>query len=142
MIVLVVVGLLFVAMIVFAVLSARKDWHWFNPVLLVFIFIASVVGIAAMSQTLQLRLAAIKALEKETKRVAKAEEERQTVLYGDLQSTTYGPMSLRGLNQQLELLQLGRGRVWLGGTVANQNGKITFTFPAAQPEVELSLIHI
>jgi len=143
MIILAVVGLLFIAMIVFAVLSARKDWHWFNPVLLVFIFIAGVVGIAAMSQTLQLRLAAIKALEGATKRLARAETERQMVIFGDLKSSTYGPNSLRGLNQQLELLQLGRGRVWLGGKVANQNGKVTFTFSAAQPEVDenLSLVN-
>ena len=143
MIFLVVIGLLFIAMIVFAVLSARKDWFWLNPVLLVFIFIAGVVGIAAMSQTLQLRLAAMKKVDSETKRMVRAEKERQEVIFGDLNSSTYGPNSLRGLNQQLELLQLGRGRVWPGGTVANENGKIKFTFPAPQPEIDnadLSLV--
>ena len=143
MIFLIVIGLLFIAIIVAAVLSARNEWYWLNPVLLVFIFIAGVVGVAAMSQTLQLRLKAMKKVADVTQRAERAAAERQRVIFGDLKSSTYGPESLRGINQQLELLQLGRGRVWDGGTVANENGKIKFTFAQEQAKVDnkdLSLV--
>lgn len=144
MIFLIVIGLLFIAIIVAAVLSARNEWYWLNPVLLVFIFIAGVVGVAAMSQTLQLRLKAMKKVADVTQRAERAAVERQRVIFGDLKSSTYGPESLRGINQQLELLQLGRGRVWDGGTVANENGKIKFTFAQEQAKVDnkdLSLVN-
>ncbi len=140
-----VLGLLFVAMIVFAVLSARQDWHWLNPVLLVFIFLAGSAGMIGMAQTLHLRRSVLKQISDAQQRVDRAEEQRQKIIFGDLKSSTYGPESLRGLNQQVELLQLGRGRVWPGGKVANEDGEIKFTFPAEQPEVEdenMSLVNV
>jgi len=148
MILFAVLGLLFIAMIVFAVMSARKDWHWLNPVLLVFIFIAGSAAMIGMGQTLHLRRGVLSKLDKEQKRVVRAETQRQELLYGDMSSSEYGPKSLRGLSQQNELLQLGRGRVWSGHklpkppetqlpkTIANVDGEIEFKFPAEQPEVE------
>ncbi len=131
-----ILGLLFIAMVVLAVLSAKKDWHWLNPVLLVFIFIAGSAGMIGMAQTLHLRRTAVSAVDKQLKRVTQAEENRQKFIFGDISSAEYGPESLRGRSQQLELMQLGRGREWAGGTVANVGGQIVFTFAAEQPEVE------
>lgn len=131
-----VLGLLFIAMIVFAVLSAKKDWHWLNPVLLVFIFIAGSAAFIGMAQTLHLRRGVLSKLNQVQKRVTEKETLRQKLIYGDIESSEYGPNSLRGLSQQVELLQLGRGRVWSGGTVSNIEGEIKFTFPAEQPEIE------
>ncbi len=131
-----ILGLLFIAMVVLAVLSAKKDWHWLNPVLLVFIFIAGSAGMIGMAQTLHLRRTALKAVDKQTKRVADQEALRQKVIFGDISSAEYGPESLRGLSQQLELMQLGRGREWGGGKVTHVEGQIKFTFAVEQPEVE------
>ncbi|QEG25065.1 hypothetical protein [Mariniblastus fucicola] len=131
-----VLGLLFIAMIVLAVLSAKKDWHWLNPVLLVFIFLAGSAAMIAMAQTLHLRRTALKKLNTAEQRVATAEKNRQEMIFGDISSAEYGPNSLRGLSQQVELMQLGRGREWSGGTVENVDGEIKFTFPTEQPENE------
>lgn len=136
MILFAILGLLFIAMIVFAVMSARKDWHWLNPVLLVFIFLAGSAGMIGMAQTLHLRRGVMSKIEKAQKRVVEQEAMRQQLVYGDISSAEYGPNSLRGRAQQLELLQLGRGRSWAGGTVSNADGEIEFKFPAEQPEVE------
>jgi hypothetical protein len=132
-------------MIAFAVISARKDWHWLNPVLLIFIFIAGSAGMIGMAQTLHMRRSVLKKIEGERSRVVRAEEQQQKLVYGDLNSAEYGPESLRGRAKQLELLQLGRGRVWEGGTVSNEDGEIKFAFPAEQPEVEdenMSLVNV
>ena len=140
-----VLGLLLIAMIVFAVISARKDWHWLNPVLLIFIFIAGAAGMIGMAQTLHLRQGVLKKLEDGRDRVARAEEQRQKIIYGDINSAEYGPNSLRGLAQQVELLQLGRGRVWDGGKVTIEDGELKFAFPAEQPAVEdenMSLVNV
>jgi hypothetical protein len=131
-----VLGLLLVAMIVFAVLSAKKDWHWLNPVLLIFIFIAGSAGMIGMAQTLHLRRGVLKKISDGTEKLERLEKEKQKVIYGDIASSEFGPDSLRGISQQVELLQLGRGRVWSGGEVKNENGEIEFKFPAEQPEIE------
>lgn len=136
MILFAILGLLFIAMIVFAVMSARKDWHWLNPVLLVFIFLAGSAAMVAMAQTLHLRRGVMSKIDKAQQRVADKEKQRQELIFGDISSAEYGPNSLRGRSQQLELLQLGRGRVWAGGTVSNTDGEIEFKFPAEQPEVD------
>jgi len=110
-----------------------------------------------MAQTLHLRRGVLKKIDKERDRVVRAESQKQKLIFGDINSAEYGPESLRGLAQQVELLQLGRGRVWAGGTVAylpgekledgtEEDGEIKFTFPAEQPEVEdednMSLLHV
>lgn len=136
MILFAILGVLLIAMIVFAVMSARKDWHWLNPVLLVFIFIAGSAAMVGMAQTLHLRRGVISKIEKLRDRAVSQEKLRQELVFGDLNSAEYGPDSLRGRSQTLELLQLGRGRVWEGGTVSNTDGEIQFTFPAEQPAVE------
>lgn len=137
MILFAILGLLFIAMIVFAVMSARKDWHWLNPVLLVFIFIAGSAAMIGMAQTLHLRRGVLKKIDRERIRAVKAEADRQEAIFGNISSAVYGPNSLRGLSQQVELLQLGRGRVWTGGKVkpADQ-GELRFEFPSEQPAVE------
>lgn len=131
-----ILGLLFIVMVVLAVLSARKDWHWLNPVLLVFIFLSGSAGMIGMAQTLHLRRKALSAVEEQLERATRFEAERQQVIFGEYSSAEYGPESLRGLSQQIELMKLGRGREWSGGTVTNNNGPITFTFPAEQPDVD------
>ena len=136
MILFAILGLLLIAMIVFAVMSARKDWHWLNPVLLVFIFIAGSAAMIGMAQTLHLRRGVLSKIKQVRDRAVSQEKLRQELVFGDLNSAEYGPKSLRGLSHQLELLQLGRGRVWEGGSVSNSDGEIQFTFPVEQPAVE------
>ena len=140
-----VLGILFIVMVVLAVLSARNDWHWLNPVLLVFIFIAGSAGMIGMAQTLHLRRVALKKVDTQQKRALQEEDELQTILYGDISSLEYGPKSLRGVSQQVELMQLGRGREWPNGKVTVEEGEIKFAFAEAQPEVaneNMSLVNV
>lgn len=130
-----ILGLIFIAMVVLTVMSV-KDWHWLNPVLLILIFIAGSAGMIGMAQTLHLRTEAQAKLASLTKRADTAEANQQMAVYGDVNSTEYGPESLRGVNQQVNLMMIGRGRTWEGGTVANNNGDIEFTFPVVQGAVE------
>lgn len=130
-----ILGLIFIAMVVLTVLSV-KDWQWLNPVLLILIFIAGSAGMIGMAQTLHLRTKAQAKLESLRERADTAEANAQQAIYGDVNSTEYGPESLRGINQQVNLMMLGRGRTWEGGSVSNQNGNIEFTFPEVQGAVE------
>ena len=131
-----ILGLLFIVTVVLTVLSAKNDWHWLNPVLLIFIFIAGSAGMIGMAQTLNGRKTVLKKIEDLGKKIETAEAARQKVIYGDLNSDSYGPESLRGSGQRLELMKLGRGRTWANGSVKNVNGAIEFTFPSEQPVVE------
>ena len=130
-----ILGLLFIASIVFAVMS-RKDWHWLNLVLLVFVFMAGAAGMVAMAQTLHLRKTAVKKYTDAYNNAQNLEKQANEAIFGDPNSSEYGPDSLRGVAQQIKLLRIGRGRVFSGGTASNVDGNIRFEFPAELPSVD------
>lgn len=135
MIVYAILGLLLVAVIVFAVMS-RKDWHWLNLVLLVFVFMAGAAGMVAMAQTLHLRKTAVKKYNDALVKRVDLEKRANEAVYGSPNSPEYGPDSLRGVTQQVKLMRIGRGRVFSGGTVSNVDGNIRFEFPAELPDTD------
>ncbi len=133
MIVYAILGLLLVAVIVFVVLSA-KDWHWLNLVLIVFVFIAGSAAMLAMAQTLHLRTKAIKRYDSALKDAQAKTQLANDAVFGKADSAEYGADSVRGLAQQVNLLRIGRGRVYSNGSVSNTDGQIRFEFPTELPD--------
>lgn len=130
-----ILGLLLIGMIVLAVLS-RKDWHWLNLVLLIFVFIAGSAAMISMAQTLFLRRNAYIAWDRAVTAAKKADDALEIAIFGDVDSAEYSSDSLRGVSQELNLLQIGRGRTISNGKVSNNNGQIRFEFPEEQPAAQ------
>ena len=135
-----IIGLVFVLLIVFGVLSA-KNWHWLNIVFLILTFVAGVAACGAMAKSLKLRRDNIADAEKWEKQKEKNEEQANLAIFGSPNSISYDSKSLRGINELLTRELHGRGRVWAGGTVsfkgndADDPNRI-FKFSAARESVD------
>ena len=135
-----IIGLVFVLLIVFGVLSA-KNWHWLNIVFLILTFVAGVAACGAMAKSLKLRRDNINEAEKWEKQKEKNQEQANLAIVGSPNSISYDSKSLRGINELLTREMHGRGRVWAGGTVsfkgndADDPNRI-FKFSAARESVD------
>ncbi len=133
MILYIVFGLIFVALIVIAILSA-KEFHWVNSLLLIFLFLSTAAASMGLAGVLHKRSKAVKNLATKEKNLTRVSADYNKAVFGDADAIGFGKSSLRALSAQLDLLQVGRGRVWNGGKVVAADGDWTFTFPAAVPE--------
>ncbi len=159
MISLVIVGVLFVLVVVFCVLSA-KQWHWANIVFLILCYLAGVAAAAGSAKVLDKRrkvLARVKASEmklfgsgkdsdgnglydevdangkvREGANMALLNQE-SFVRYGAPDTPSYSPDSLRGLSERYRLQMMGRGRLWASGKVTVDGDNRVFTFAEARP---------
>ena len=122
-----IVGLMFVLVVVFGVLSA-KQWHWSNVVLLVLCFITATTAIMGMTKAYKLRMNAFKKLEQEQKRFDRAEQEAILATTGDPASTLYEAGCLRAVSEELSREIEGRGRVWSNGQIVKENNNRIFNF--------------
>ncbi len=145
-----IIGLIFVLLIVFGVLSA-KNWHWVNIVFLILTFVAGSAATAAMAKSLKLRRDNIKNAMDQEKRAVDNEAKMNLAIYGSPNSISYDPGSLRGMNELLTRELYGRGRVWSSGTVTFKgddpdDGNRIFTFPeprdAANPQNQMKGIQV
>ena len=132
MILYIVFGLIFLALIVIAVMSA-KEFHWVNSLLLIFLFLSTAAASMGLAGVLHRRTKAVKKLSKVEKNLTRVRADYNKAVFGDADAIGFGKSSLRALSAQLELLRVGRGRVWNGGTVVEADGEWTFTFPTAVP---------
>jgi hypothetical protein len=132
MILYIVFGLIFLALVVIAVMSA-KEFHWVNSLLLIFLFLSTAAASMGLAGVLHKRTKAVKKLSTIEKRLDKVHADYNKAVFGDADAIGFGKSSLRALSAQLDLLQVGRGRVWNGGKVAAADGEWTFTFPTAVP---------
>jgi len=80
------------------------------------------------------RTKVVRKLAKVQKNLTKVRADYNKAVFGDADAIGFGKSSLRALSAQLDLLQVGQGRVWNGGAVAAADGEWTFTFPNAVPE--------
>jgi len=132
MILYIVYGLIFLALIVIAVLSA-KEFHWVNSLLLIFLFLSTAAASMGLAGVLHKRSKAVKKLSAVEKRLTKVQADYNKAVFGGADAIGFGKSSLRALSAKLDLLRVGRGRVWNGGTVVAADGEWTFTFPTAVP---------
>ncbi len=126
-----VIGLAFVLLIVFAVLSA-KQWHWLNIVFLILTFLVGVAATAAMAQCYQRRLDEQSAAENAMEDAMEWKEKARMAVFGSVTSIEYDADSLRGLDQLLQLATYGRGRVWNRGTPTADGNNREFAFEVAR----------
>ncbi len=133
MILYIVLGLIFLALIVIAILSA-KELHWVNSLILIFLFLSTAAASMGLAGVLFKRTKAVQKLTSVQKKLTKANADYNTAVFGGADAIGFGKASLRSLSAQLDLLQVGRGRVWNGGKVTPADGEWTFTFPNPVPE--------
>ncbi len=127
-----IIGLVFILLIVFTVLT-RETWHWINIVMLNLTFLAGLGAIIGLSKVTHMRSSDI---QEALKYEALAEENKRKAdfaIYGDPASIIYDRGSLRGEVLALDLVREGRGRVWSGGQVALQDNLRKFVFAVEQP---------
>ena len=132
MILYIVYGLIFLALIVIAIMSA-KEFHWVNSLLLIFLFLSTAAASMGLAGVLHQRSKAVKKLSTAEKKLTRVRADYNKAVFGDADAIGFGKSSLRALSAQLDLLRVGRGRVWSGGTVVAADGEWTFTFPTAVP---------
>ncbi len=128
-----IIGLVFIILIVFTVLSA-KTWHWVNIVFVNLCFLAAVGAAAGMAQVFELKHTQLQDLEASEKLLEKNQEDARLAVYGPTDAKGYDRGSLRGIAHESNLENTGQGRVWSGGTVAAAGTDRTFQFPAPRPD--------
>ncbi len=127
-----IIGLVFLLLVVFAVLSA-KSWHWINIVFLILTFIAGVGACAGLSQVMKLRSDLMKNADRQEERRIRLEAQANEAVVGAPDSIEFGRDSLRGINELLTQEMAGRGRVWTSGQVSEAAANRVFQFAAARP---------
>jgi hypothetical protein len=130
-----IIGLIFILLIVFSVMSS-KDWHWVNIVFLVLTYLAGVAATIALAQVFSLRSNAMKKYQDALTSATTQEQAADVAINGEANSVEYDPESLQGANQLLNLAMLGRGRVWSGGAMTIEDPVRVFTFPEALPAIQ------
>ncbi|MCH2180762.1 MAG: hypothetical protein MK108_02035 [Mariniblastus sp.] len=127
-----IIGIAFLLLVFFAVVAARNTWHWVNSVFLILTFIVGVGALVSMSKVYKERTADMKAAER-TKDQKEANQSAARLAVFGPDNIIYGPESLRGRTEELNLALAGRGRVWQHGQVEAKGNNRIFKFPAARP---------
>lgn len=130
-----IVGIVFVLLVVFAVVAARNTWHWVNSVFLVLTFIVGVGAAVKTSEVYEVRTDHMVRAKAAKELAEKTTAAARLAVYGP-DAVNYGPESLRGRNEELNLELAGRGRVWEHGQVDVKGNNRVFKFPAARPANE------
>jgi hypothetical protein len=128
----IIVGVLFIALVVGLIKSAQ-NWTWVTITALALIFITSVFGGITVSRTLKTRGAWILKDRLNQKLAEEAKASYLEVLNGDPDAISYPPDSHYGLNNKVNLMAIGQGRIWHSGqpVVEGDGIKITFSQTAA-----------
>ena len=122
-----VVGLLFVLIVTFTILS-WKQWHWTFSVFLILSFMAGVAALAGAAKVFELRSTALREFDSSEKLLEKNKSEYARALYGEEKSPTYSEKSLYRYEADYKLETTGRGRIWKNGAVDGGEGVRTFSF--------------
>lgn len=136
-----IIGLVFILLIVFTVMS-RNTWHWVNIVFVNLTFLAGVGASIGLAQALQLRYKAMAELDSAEKQADQKTKEADLALFGDPNASTYSRDSLRGKTHELSLALTGRGRVWSGGTITADGENRVFQFAAARSKEEADKVKL
>jgi hypothetical protein len=124
-------GVLLILLIFFLVKSANT-WNWVPITFVVLIFLTSIVGGIAASRSLKTRRAWKAQYLENEKTLARVKAEFEEALVGAPDAVGgYGEGSLRQVNSALRLAQIGKGRVWEGGSPVRNGEQYTITFNPA-----------
>lgn len=131
-----ILGLAFILLIVFCVV-ARKTWGWIDITFTILSFLAGIATIWGATQVYSLRSKDLAAVAKHEKDFEKFTREADLLIYGDPNSVTYDPGSLRALSGELTREHAGRGRVWSNGNVTADGENRVFTYSEPRPDVAI-----
>lgn len=123
----IIVGVLFIALI-FALIKSAMTWTWIPITTVCLIFITAVLGGYALSYTFKSRSAWIRKADQNAELAEQASSRFNEVMFGPEDSIGYSPDSHQGLNGEVNLMQIGKGRIWEDGQPSNEDGSITVTF--------------
>ncbi len=134
-------------LLIFCLFKSAQTWNWVQITSTALIFLTAIFAGIAASQSLKTRTAWKKQYNQNESQLASATETRDQLMYGPSGALEYGPDSLRGVATQLRLEQIGKGRVWRGGSPSVQGDQIVVGFqagpsgasPAAQMVVDMLL---
>lgn len=123
-----VVGIVFIVLAV-ALFKSASTWNWVPIVAVLFIFVTAIFAGITASRALKTRAAWLKKDLQNENLAATALVERDEVLYGPANAIKYSDDSLVGINNTLNLLTIGEGRIWRSGQpTAGDQGKVSLTF--------------
>lgn len=112
-----IVGLIALAVVVFAIMSA-KDWHWVNVVFLILTLLSSIAAIVGMAKVFDHRRNAMVDADKATALAVQKQLELEEIKVGNPLSPQYDDGSLRALSSEYTRVMIGRGRVYRGGQIS------------------------
>ncbi|MDG2468815.1 MAG: hypothetical protein P8M80_06015 [Pirellulaceae bacterium] len=115
MIILIGIIVLFIALIVFIVLSAKKT-HWLNLVGLFLVFCLAIFYMITSGLVYKTNAAWKKVLQNNEKKLEAQTKQLQIALVGSGSEVEFSPESLKGAEIEAEKLVFGRGRVWREST--------------------------
>lgn len=133
------VGVLFIALIVFLVFSA-KNWHWAHITAVALVFLTAVPAYYCLAYSLKTRKAIVKDYHDSVKELDTQRTNYLSKLYGAQPGTRggFGDDSLKAELARYNLLTTGKGRSWDQGLLQARNGnEITIDIPVgAAPNPE------
>jgi hypothetical protein len=128
------IGVLFIALVVFLVLIARRgDWHWAHITALALVFLTAAPGYYCMAYVLKTRKAIVKEFHESAKAVENQSTQYYNALYGAQPGTRggFGDGSLKAELSRYRLLTTGKGRSWDQALLQARTGaEVTFDIPA------------
>jgi len=130
-----IIGIVFLLLVFFAVVAARNTWHWVNSVFLILTFIVGVGAVTTMSKVYKERKADMQDAQRTKELAEKNEADARLAVFGQ-DNIIYGPESLRGRTEELNLALAGQGRIWQHGQVEAKGNNRVFKFPVARPADE------
>ncbi len=128
----IIVGVVFVTLIVGLIKSAQ-NWTWVTILAVVLVFITSVLGSLTISQTLLTREAWVLKDRLNQRLLNEAQAAYLLLLNGAPDSIGFPADSHHGMNNRVNLMSIGQGRIWHSGqpVVEGDQIKITYTQTAA-----------
>ncbi len=119
-------------LLVFFLFKSAETWSWVPITMVVLIFLTSIFAGITASRSLKTRNAWKKQAQENEKTLARVENEFREALVGAQNTVAgYGEGSLRQVNSELQLSQIGKGRVWNGGSPTRNGGQFSLNFTAA-----------
>ncbi|MBL8889693.1 MAG: hypothetical protein JNL67_06920 [Planctomycetaceae bacterium] len=117
------VGVLFIALIVFLVFSA-KYWHWAHVTAVALVFLTAVPAYYCLAYSLKTRKAIVKQFHDSVKELETEKTKYFNVVYGVQPGTRggFGDGSLKAELALYNLLTTGKGRSWDQATLQARNG--------------------
>ncbi len=127
----IVVAVLSIALIFFLVKSAQT-WNWVQITFVALIFFTAIFSGIVASRSLKTRSAWMQQHQNNLEMLEREQAAFDEALYGPSDAVEYGEGSLRYVNSQLRLNQIGTGRFWTNASAKADNGQVVLSFSAEE----------